>query len=63
MIEILSTLHDMEGAPKNDIENIAKGMFEKMDMDLDSELTLEQFTGAVLYIEEIVCLLRGQEDQ
>ena len=53
----------MEGAPKNDIENIAKGMFEKMDMDLDSELTLEQFTGAVLYIEEIVCLLRGQEDQ
>ena len=29
MLEILSTLHDMEGAPKNNLENVAKGMFEK----------------------------------
>ena len=57
MIEILATLHDMEGANKDNVENIAKSMFLKMEIDENDELTLEQFTGACLMQEEMVQLL------
>ena len=63
MIEILATLHDMEGANKDNVENIAKSMFLKMEIDENDELTLEQFTGACLMQEEMVQLLTGSDNK
>ena len=63
MIEIISTLHDMEGIPKINIENIAKSMFEKMEIDLNDEMSLEQFTSAFLVETEVLYLVKGREDE
>ena len=38
-------------------------MFEKTEIDIENELTLEQFTSAVLMEEDVCFLLRGKENQ
>lgn len=62
MLEILSTLHDMEGVPTDDVENIAKWMFQKMEIHEDDEMTLDQFSNACLIKEEVHHLLRGKDN-
>ena len=62
MLEILSTLHDMEGVPTDDVENIAKWMFQKMEISEDDEMTLDQFSNACLIKKEVHNLLRGQDN-
>lgn len=63
MLEILSTLYDMEGASKDNLETIARNMFIKMEIDESEELTLEQFTSACLTENDIIYLLKGQDTQ
>ena len=63
MMEILSTLYDMEGANKDNLETIARNMFIKMEIDENEELTLEQFTSACLTENDIIYLLKGQDMQ
>ena len=62
MLEILSTLHDMEGVPTDDVENIAKWMFDKMEISEDEEMTLDQFSNACLIHQEVHNLLRGKDN-
>merc|ERR1711863_125030 len=57
MLEILSTLHDMEGVPKDHVEKVAKTMFAKMEIDEEEEMTLEQFTNGCLINEDVIYLL------
>ena len=61
MLEILSTLHDMEGVPKDNVEKIAKTMFAKMEIDEEEEMTLEQFTNGCLITEDVFYLLTGKD--
>ena len=61
MLEILSTLHDMEGVPKDHVEKIAKTMFAKMEIDEEEEMTLEQFTNGCLITEDVFYLLTGKD--
>ena len=61
MMEILSTLHDMEGANKDNLSQMARSMFIKMEVGEDGELTIAQFTSACLMNEDVVHLLRGKE--
>ena len=60
-MEILSTLHDMEGANKDNLSQMARSMFIKMEVGEDGELTIAQFTTAGLMNEDVVHLLRGKE--
>ena len=46
MMEILSTLHDMEGANKDNLIQMARSMFIKMEVGEDGELTIAQFMSA-----------------
>ena len=61
MMEILSTLHDMEGANKDNLIQMARSMFIKMEVVEDGELTIAQFTSACLMNEDVVHLLRGKK--
>lgn len=62
MLEILSTLHDMEGVSTDNVENIANWMFHKMEIHEEDEMTLDQFSNACLIKEEVVNLLRGKDN-
>ena len=38
-------------------------MFEKMEIDLNDEMSLEQFTSAFLVETEVLYLVKGREDE
>ena len=63
MLEILSTLHEMEGAPTDNIQTMAVSMFLKMEVEEDQELTKDQFISACLMDENLLELLRGEEEK
>ena len=63
MMEILSTLHEMEGAPTDKIKTMAVSMFTKMEVGEDQELTIDQFISACLMDENLLELLRGEEEK
>ena len=86
MLEILSTLHEMEGAPTDKIQTMATSMFSKatenfnnswkifeiltktdylvqMEVGEDQELTKDQFISACLMDENLLELLRGEEER
>ena len=63
MLEILSTLHEMEGAPTDNIQTIALSMFSKMEVQEDQELTKDQFISVCLMDESLLELLRGEEEK
>ena len=58
MMEVLSTLHDMEGANKDNLHQMARSMFIKMEVGEDGELTIAQFTSVCLMNENVVHLHR-----
>ena len=63
MLEILSTLHEMEGMTTDKIQSMAASMFSKMEVGEDQELTIDQFISASLMDENLLELLRGEEER
>ena len=63
MLEILSTLHEMEGMTTDKIQSMAASMFSKMEVGEDQELTIDQFISASLMDENLLELLRGEEEK
>ena len=63
MLEILSTLHEMEGMTTDKIHSMAASMFSKMEVGEDQELTIDQFISASLMDENLLELLRGEEEK
>ena len=48
---------------QEEVDTMARQMFQKMEVGDDGELNIEQFVQACLTNEEVVFLLRGDEVQ
>ena len=59
MVEIIETLYEMEGVPKNPAEGKAMKIFTDLDINCDGSVTEDEFLRGCMSDEEFVRLLNS----